>query len=55
MNVLIACECSGIIRTEFRLRGHNTYSCDLKPAEDSSDAPGVAMQVVPAQEIRRRR
>lgn len=36
MNILIACECSGIIRAEFRKRGHNAYSCDLKPAEDGS-------------------
>jgi hypothetical protein len=36
MNVLIACECSGVIRRAFRARGHNAYSCDLKPAEDES-------------------
>lgn len=36
MNILIACECSGIVRAEFRKRGHNAYSCDLKPAEDGS-------------------
>ena len=33
MNVLIACECSGITRVAFQLRGHNAYSCDLKPDE----------------------
>lgn len=37
MNILIACECSGIIRTEFRKRGHNAYSCDLQAAEDSQE------------------
>jgi len=37
LNVLIACECSGAIRREFRALGHNAYSCDLKPAEDGSE------------------
>lgn len=36
MKVLIGCECSGIIREEFRKRGHDAWSCDLKPAEDGS-------------------
>lgn len=36
MNVLIACEFSGIVREAFRNRGHNAWSCDLLPAEDSS-------------------
>jgi len=31
MNVLIGCEESGIAREEFRKRGHNAWSCDLKP------------------------
>lgn len=29
MNVLIACEESGIVTEEFRKRGHNAWSCDL--------------------------
>ena len=33
MNILIACECSGIIRNAFRKKGHNAWSCDLKPQE----------------------
>lgn len=33
MNVLIGCECSGIIREAFREQGHNATSCDLKPTE----------------------
>lgn len=37
MNVLIACEFSGIVREAFRKRGHNATSCDLLP----SDLPGV--------------
>lgn len=33
MRILIACECSGIIRDEFTALGHEAYSCDLKPSE----------------------
>lgn len=33
---LIGCECSGRIREEFRKRGYDAVSCDLKPAEDGS-------------------
>lgn len=33
MNVLIACEFSGIVREAFRKRGHNAWSCDLLPSE----------------------
>lgn len=29
MNVLVACEFSGIVRDAFRARGHQAYSCDL--------------------------
>lgn len=31
MNILIACEESGIVTEEFRKRGHNAWSCDLLP------------------------
>jgi len=34
MNVLIACECSGVVRQAFRLKGHNAWSNDLLPAAD---------------------
>lgn len=34
MRILIACECSGVVRRAFRDRGHDAWSCDLKPAED---------------------
>ena len=34
MKVLIACECSGVVRAAFRARGHDAWSCDLLPAED---------------------
>lgn len=37
MRVLIACEFSGVVRNAFRRMGHETWSCDLLPAEDRSD------------------
>jgi hypothetical protein len=37
MNVLIACEFSGIVREAFRQRGHNAWSCDLLLTEIPSD------------------
>jgi site-specific DNA-cytosine methylase len=33
MNVLIACEFSGIVREAFKAHGHNAWSCDLLPTE----------------------
>jgi site-specific DNA-cytosine methylase len=36
MRVLVACEFSGIVREAFRARGHNAWSCDLLPSEQSS-------------------
>jgi site-specific DNA-cytosine methylase len=33
MNVLVACEFSGIVRNEFEKLGHNAWSCDLLPSE----------------------
>jgi len=36
MKVLIACEYSGRVRESFRKLGHDTYSCDLLPADDNS-------------------
>ena len=33
MNILIACEYSGIVREAFRKKGHNAWSCDLLPTE----------------------
>ena len=33
MNVLIACEFSGIIREAFKDKGHNAWSCDLLDSE----------------------
>lgn len=33
MNVIIACEFSGVVREAFKARGHNAWSCDLLPTE----------------------
>lgn len=33
MKILIACECSGIVREAFKLKGHDAWSCDLLPTE----------------------
>ena len=33
MNILVACEYSGIVRSEFVALGHNAWSCDLLPTE----------------------
>ena len=33
MNVLVACEFSGVVREAFRARGHRAWSCDLLPSE----------------------
>lgn len=35
LNVLVCCEFSGVVRSAFRELGHNAWSCDLIPAEDS--------------------
>ena len=37
MRVLLACERSGVVRREFRARGHEAWSCDLVPADDGSE------------------
>lgn len=39
MNVLVACEFSGIVRDAFRSRGHDAVSVDLLPSE--SDGPHI--------------
>jgi hypothetical protein len=40
MRVLIACECSGVVRDAFKRAGHHAVSCDLVP----TDAPGLHYQ-----------
>jgi len=34
MQVLVACEFSGVVRRAFQAKGHAAFSCDLLPAED---------------------
>lgn len=36
MRVLVACEFSGTVRRAFSALGHDAWSCDLLPADDSS-------------------
>jgi site-specific DNA-cytosine methylase len=36
MKILVAFECSGVVRRAFRNRGHDAWSLDLKPAKDNS-------------------
>lgn len=40
MNILVACECSGVVRDALIARGHNAISCDLKPTQQ----PGPHLQ-----------
>lgn len=46
--VLVACECSGVVRRAFAARGHDAWSCDLKPCTDGSPnhIQGDALQVL---------
>ncbi len=37
MNVLVACEFSGVVRDAFRKRGHDAWSCDLLECEGGAD------------------
>jgi len=48
MNVLVACEFSGVVRDEFRKRGHSAWSCDLLPCESSPlfHIQGDALQAI---------
>jgi hypothetical protein len=36
VRVLVGCEQFGVMREAFRRRGHDAWSCDLKPARDGS-------------------
>ena len=35
MKVLVACEFSGVVREAFRARGHDAWSCDFLPTEQT--------------------
>jgi hypothetical protein len=37
LRILIGCEFTGTMRRAFSARGHDAWSCDLKPAEDGSN------------------
>lgn len=37
IKILIACEFSGVVRTAFRNKGHEAWSCDLLPSDDNSE------------------
>ncbi len=37
MNVLVACEFSGVVRDAFLRKGHNAWSCDILPTENESE------------------
>ena len=44
MKILIACEFSGVVREAFRKRGHDAWSCDLRPSDD--DGPHIQGDVL---------
>ena len=39
LNILVACECSGKVRSAFRALGHNAYSCDIQPDDKDANHP----------------
>lgn len=41
MNILIACEESGIVRDQFINKGHNAISCDLQTSSSNNDNPHI--------------
>ena len=44
MNILVACEYSGVVRDAFIRRGHNAISCDL--LETESNGPHIVGNVL---------
>lgn len=38
-DVLVACECSGVVRDAFRRAGHEAWSCDLEGVEPAGEWP----------------
>ncbi len=48
MNILIACEESGIVTQAFRERGHNAWSCDLLPTSGNHPEWHLQMDVFEA-------
>jgi hypothetical protein len=37
IRVLVACECSGVVRRAFRALGFDAWSCDLEPSDDDGE------------------
>lgn len=47
MRILVACEESGIVTEQFRLRGHEAYSCDIEPTSGSHPEWHIQGDVIP--------
>ena len=47
MRVLVACECSGKVKTAFRKLGHDAWSCDIKPSEIPDDKFHIQGDAIP--------
>ena len=47
MNVLIACEESQRVCTEFRKLGHNAFSCDIVPCSGGHPEWHIMQDVIP--------
>ena len=45
MNILLACQKSGLLRQILRLDGHNAWTCDIEPAEDGPHASHIQCDV----------
>ena len=41
MNILVACEESGVVRDSFIQKGHHAVSCDLIPSSSGNDNPHI--------------
>jgi hypothetical protein len=46
MNILVACEFSGIVRDAFRARGHDATSCDLLPSNSPHHVVGDVFELL---------
>ena len=46
MKILTACECSGTVRDAFRAKGHDAYSCDLKPNDSPHHIQGDVLALM---------
>mgnify|MGYP003147406949 FL=1 len=53
MNILVACEESGIVRDAFLQRGHNAISCDLVPSSSAAGPHiiGDALDAIASQQF----